>query len=106
MNFKDIVKQDINVLLNPLELAELHNLNGVETFAVVENNSSKERTNKKSDDYSGVFSGVVTVFVRAEDLTQNPVYKQTYKLDGKMFYVVSCTNDFGLLTIELGSNRI
>lgn len=104
MSLKAMVCRDIGkVFLNPNDFAEEHDLNGTICLAVVEGVTAKERILKGAF-YEGVYGKTVFVHTAKTSLTGVPVQGEIFKLDGKIFYVEECTDDFGMLTIELRCN--
>ena len=101
-----MIQHDINnVLMNANEFAENHNLNGTTCLAVVEGLTTKERSARISQNYDGVYGSTVIVHVAKSALPEVPVYGQDFYLDEELHYVEDCTDDLGMLTIELRSNR-
>lgn len=107
MRLKDMLQHDIEkVFMNSADFAEEHNLNGTIGLAVVEGLSSKERSARMGGNYEGIYSGVIIVHAAKSLFNEVPVYGENFRLDGKLYYVDHCTDDYGMLTIELRSNRI
>ena len=106
MSFKDDVTSDLAVFVNADEFAEEHNLNGTACLAIVEGLTSKERSARMGGNYEGVCGNVVIVHVAANLLDEVPVHDEIFYLDDKLYYVEDCTNDYGMLTIELRSNSV
>lgn len=102
---KDMIARDNEfVFMNNLDFAEEHNLNGTICLAIVEGLTTKERSSRLSQNYEGVYGSVVIVHVDKNSLVEVPVHGENFRLDGKLYYVEDCTEDLGLLTIELRRN--
>ena len=107
MSFKDDVINDLDdVFFCDMEFADLHNLNGTEILAVVSINSTKERSGNASRNYDGLHGDFATVSIRQTDIETEPKQGQNFKLDGKLYKVVLCKANMGMLTIELGGYRM
>lgn len=104
MNFKEMVEADIyGVFINGREFADTHDLDGVECLAVVEYDQTKKRSNLSSRNFDGLHGDFATVAVKKSELARIPVQGQNFKLDGKLYKVISTNDDMGIITIELGA---
>lgn len=104
-DFKGILKTDIDTaFINQLEFAELHKLGKVELKAVVEETINKDYARQTYDDNERLFLKTVCVHCRTEDYPEVPEEGEILKLDGRIYQVVSCSNNLGVLTINLGAN--
>lgn len=104
--FKDAADADImDVFINEDEFADEHDLNGVTCRAVVQGELTGERKFWRGAVYDDVYTAAVAVHVKKECLPEVPVRDEIFSLDGKLFTVENCTDDMGLLTIELTANR-
>lgn len=107
MGFKEMVEADIyGVFINGGEFADTHNLDGVECLAVVEYDQTKKRSTLSSRNFEGLHGDFVTVAVKRSELARIPAQGQNFKLDGKLYKVISTNDDMGVLTIELGAYRM
>lgn len=110
MSFKDMVAADISaVFLNPDEFGEAHTLEGRECVCVVSGDSTNDRKaniqgGKRTPD--GLHGDYVTVCVKTSDLSKIPAEGTPFRMDGKRYVVDKCTEDMGMLTIELGAYRM
>ncbi len=109
LGFKDIIAADnAAVFINANEFAELHNLNGFECLAIVQDVSTAEKLSiglGADNSYPGLYGRRVLVNCRAEDLPDIPVYGMAFELDRQLYTVEACDNDMGLLTIQLVGNE-
>ena len=110
MGFKDMVAADISaVFLNPNEFGETHTLEGQECICVVSGWATDDRKagvqgGKRTPE--GLHGDYITICVAASDLAKVPVEGTPFRMDGKRYVVDKCTNDMGMLTIELGAYRM
>ena len=109
MSFKDMVAADIAVFLDPDEFGEPHTLEGRECICVVSADSTNDRNallhvGRRTPE--GLHGDYITVCVKASDLEKEPVEGTPFRMDGKRYKVDKCTNDMGMLTIELGAYRM
>lgn len=105
MRFKDCLKSDIATFFNLDEFAEMHEIDGYKVPAVIDSDILKIRSQNRSERYEGVFKGEIAVYVKTEDLPFRPVYGQDLRLDGKLYFVVECSEDMGVLEITLGADE-
>lgn len=94
-----------HTFMNTDELAEEHNLNGIVCLAVVQGLDLRERSFRIGAIYEGVYEGGIVVHVPTSSLTEVPVRGEIFLLDGVSYFVDECTDDMGMLTIELRGNR-
>jgi hypothetical protein len=105
LRLRDFFNSDLETFFNNNEFAEIHNIDGLDVPAIVDSDILKIRSNNKSEQYDGVYSGVVAVFVKASDLPERPVFGQHIRLDGKLYLVKECNEDMGVLEIILEANE-
>lgn len=105
MSFKDVLAADIaNVFLNIDEFAEVHNINGETVPAIVDTDVLKQRSNRQSQNFDGIYKGEVVVFVATTSLVKRPVHGQPLRLDGRLYVVSACAESNGMLEITLEAN--
>lgn len=105
MSFKDQMVADMAVFLNVDEFADYHDINGQQILCIVDKDISKQRTNRQSDNYDGIHTRQLTVFVKEIDLGYRPERDQKLAVDGEWYLVIDCDAAGGLLEIDLGANR-
>ena len=89
--FKEQIAADISTtFLNCLEFADTHTVNGKEMAAVVDDNELLERR---------------LVYVAKADFGPRPAQGAMLTLDGKAYKVKTCTEEAGVLAIELEAVR-
>jgi len=109
MSFKEQVAADIrNVFLNPAEFGEMHDLDGVECVCVVSGDATNTRQTeaKTLRLMNGIYGDFLTVCVAKDDLGHTPLQGKNFRVDGHLYKVDACTEDMGMLTIELGAYRM
>lgn len=106
--FGDMVADDIDgVFLNQDEFAELHNLNGTECMAIVQdvsNGNGLSIGDGITQTYPIIYGNKKQVNCKKSDLPEVPVNGQAFYLDEKLYLVDTCTDDMGMLTINLIAN--
>ncbi len=107
MGFKEMVAADnANVFLNLDEFADIHNLNGTECKAILQDISVEQSLSIRSEEYSpDLYGSTILINCRKEDLPETPVYGQTFNVDDQLYLVESVADDMGMLTIKLISNE-
>ena len=104
---EQIAADNAAVFINDMEFAELHNLNGVECKAIVQDISVAQALTiqqGKDDYYPGVYGSQLQVNCLKADLPEVPVYGMRFYLDEKMYEVESVSDDMGILPIQLVAN--
>lgn len=104
MSLHDQLKEDLSVFLDLDDFGEVHDLNGTECSAVVQEISAQEELTTGENVHLGLYGTVLQVHCKQSDLPEVPIYGQTFYLDGKLFIVVSCSKNAGMLTIKLEAN--
>jgi hypothetical protein len=97
MAFRDILKNDISIFLNPDEHAETHTIDGVGYNIVVDNSVST----KVDSEFIGVYRGDITIYVSASDLGEIPKKNRLLTFDGIPCNVIEAKDESGLCKIIL-----
>lgn len=107
MSFKDQVKKDIKaVFINPLEFADMHNIDGVDILCVVDRDQLIERTSQSYSEYAeGVFKDLLHIYVDISDMSSKPVKGEILRLDGQIYIVQSTYEDMGVYEITVEANE-
>ena len=106
MSLKEQVAIDNEtVFMNEDDFAEEHDLNGTVCKAVVQGELTQKRPFKVGAVYDDVYAADIVVHVKKDYLSEVPVRDEVFHLDGESYIVEKCTDDMGILTIELGANR-
>ena len=106
--FKEQIAADISTtFLNCLEFADTHTVNGKEMAAVVADNELLERDKAKimAAQTEGTYKARRLVYVAKADFGPRPAQGAMLTLDGKAYKVKSCTEEAGVLAIELEAVR-
>lgn len=104
--FKENLKNDLDIFINDKEFAEEHNLNGIICRAIIENFSAIDITSKNGDfGYDRLYMNKILVYCLKSDLNEVPVYGQTFKVDKEFYLVENCSEEEGVLIIQLVANE-
>lgn len=104
MSLHDQIPEDLNVFLDTEDFGEPHDLNGTVCAAVVQEISAEEELTTGGNVRLGLYGTVLQVYCREQDPPEVPTYGQAFYLDEKLFLVVSCERNAGMLTIKLEAN--
>ena len=105
---RDYLTNDLDTFINSDEFAKIHNVNGCDMLAVVDEDIQKERPRgsaERSPAAEGVFVGNVSLFVRLTDFGELPTQGTILRLNGKMYFVSTVSESEGLLEIVLEANE-
>lgn len=102
MNFKDQLKEDLNVFFNPDEFGEDHTIDNKVVNIIIDHDLLKERKAKNAD---GTYLGDILFFIKKEDFGEEPARGQHVKFDGEIKFVTDCQEDLGMYIITLGANK-
>lgn len=106
--FKDYLQQDIsNVFINTNEFADLHELDGIQMYILVDEDSFNEfsGTAEQENAMQGIYQSAITIYVKSSDY-KKPEIGDRLKLDDDYYYVTGAYDSAGLLKINLVSNEI
>ena len=106
--FKEQIAADISTtFLNCMEFADTHAVNGKEMAAVVDDNELLERDKAKimAAQTEGTYKARRLVYVAKADFGPRPAQGVVLTLDGKAYKVKTCTEEAGVLAIELEAVR-
>lgn len=104
--FKDIIHEDVKTaFLNLTEFGELHDINGVQLPAVVDDDLldgevSISYHGQSAQRAGGLYSGGIALYISTDDLGK-PKVGTMLKLDGKTYTVVSVSEQDGMYKIDL-----
>lgn len=99
MNFKEMVKSDIDsVFLNLEEYGEEHEINGEVVICVIDSDNIREKQGGTSKALS---EADMMIFARTEDLSNQKGYGDTLILDGVPYIVQTWDDAMGMTTITL-----
>lgn len=108
MDFKESVSADnAEVFLNLGEFADVHDVNGTECDAILQQVDTAEALSTGSGEnqtYLGLYGRGLVVNCLAGALPEIPVYGEHFSVDGKYYFVDDVKEDMGMLTIRLIAN--
>lgn len=104
MSLHEQIGEDLHVFLDLEDFADMHDVNGVTCRAVVQDISIADDLTAGGGVHLGLYGTLLEVNCRTRDLPEIPVYGQTFRVDGKLYVVVSVTEAMGMLTIKLEAN--
>ena len=107
MTFKQVMDRDVDeTFLNIAEFADLHNIDGNNVPALIDDIENIEREKRMKSNMDGIHARQVLLYVKASVFPSGlPAQKRLIKLDGKMYTVVDATDEGGVYTITLEANR-
>ncbi len=106
MNFKDIIKKDVqDVFLNTEEFSDLHVINDKEMAVQIDANELIEREKLQSQNMDGIHKNQKLIYVAADEFGPMPKQGAVLKLDGKIYKVEDVANEDGVYSITLGANK-
>lgn len=105
--FKEDLAEDLRgVFFDADEFAKEHDINGTVCLCVVEGIATRDafKRNETYAGYDAIHGATNIVHVKKADLDEMPVEGEVFKVDGEIYYVDSCAEDAGVLTISLRAN--
>lgn len=103
-SFKDQIKADLAVFFNQQEFADEHTIDGKKMTALVDDNELLERDKSKMGAYpDGLYTARRLVYVSKAEFGPRPAKGRQLNLDGRLYRVEGCTEEVGMLAIELGA---
>lgn len=104
MNFKNIVKKDIeNLFLNLSEFGDIHNFNGRELKCIVDEDAFRRKMEKNNSliTIDGILKKGMTLFFNKKDLKVRPYAGEIIEFDNIEYTVASCKEDFDLIELDV-----
>jgi hypothetical protein len=102
MSFKNIILNDLNVIFNPDEFSDVHNINGRPMTIIIDDD---QLTKRSKVEYQGISVGEVLYFVNAAEYGVIPKQEEYQEFDGRPMYVFDAREDDGIYEIILHQNR-
>lgn len=101
--FKEQIAADISgTFLNCLEFADTHTVNDKEMAVVVDDNELLERDKARMGTHTdGLYSSRRLIYVAKTDFGPRPAQGAALTLDKRAYRVKTCTEEAGVLAIEL-----
>lgn len=103
--FKDYLDSDLDVFLDQDEFAELHDIDGQQIPAMLDEDILKLKTRGRAFAGDGIYDDEKVLFIKLSDIGYQPVIGQHLHLDGELCQISECRNNNGMLEITLGANK-
>ena len=97
-SFKDYLASDLDIIFNPDEFGELHDVDGRQLLVVLDNDRLSHRTQKE---YEGIYVGDLLFFVSAANYGTRPKPGEIVRFDGEPYEVFDAKEDSGVYEIIL-----
>lgn len=105
-SFKDQIKADLAVFLNDREFADGHTIDGKKMTVLVDENELLERDKSRLGTHAdGLYKARRLIYVSKDEFGPRPANGRQLNFDGRIFRVEDCTEEDGMLAIELGVSR-
>lgn len=107
MSFKQVMDRDVEeTFFNTAEFADLHNIDGIDVPAIVDDIENIEREKRMKSNMDGIHARQVLLYVKPSAFPAGlPAQDRVVKLDKRMYTVVDATDEGGVYTITLEANR-
>lgn len=104
---KQIAADNAAVFVNEMEFAGKHDLNGTTCKAILQDISVADADidARNRIAYGGIYGSRLLVNCLKADLPEVPALGSGFNVDGKFYFVESCADDMGILTIQLAANE-
>lgn len=104
--FKENLKNDLDIFINYDEFAEEYKLQGKKIFAVLDDDTMQKASfDKSSDIYDGVYNAVYTkkytLYVKTKDLKEKIVEGMDIELNLDLYNVKNVEEDMGITILSL-----
>lgn len=104
--FKENLKNDLDIFINYDEFAEEYELQGKKIFAVLDDDTMQKASfDKSSDIYDGVYNAVYTkkytLYVKTKDLKEKIVEGMDIELASDTYNVKNVEEDMGITILSL-----
>lgn len=104
--FKEQIRADLDVFLNSREFADRHTIDGREMTVLVDENELLERDKSRLGTHTdGLYKARRLIYVSRAEFGPRPALGRQLNFDGRIFRVEDCTEEAGMLAIELGVSR-
>jgi hypothetical protein len=107
-SFKDQLKKDLDIFINPNEFGELHVLGSKEIMMIIEENSFGSENSRQAADFESateaLYESVKVVHLKASEFAK-PSIGRRIKLDDENYYVAAASVNDGILKISLVANE-
>lgn len=104
--FKENLKNDLDIFINYDEFAEEYKLQGKKIFAILDDDTMQKASfDKSSDIYDGVYNAVYTkkytLYVKTKDLKEKIVEGMDIELASDTYNVKNVEEDMGITILSL-----
>lgn len=104
--FKENLKNDLDIFINYDEFAEEYELQGKKIFAILDDDTMQKASfDKSSDIYDGVYNAVYTkkytLYVKTKDLKEKIVEGMDIELASDTYNVKNVEEDMGITILSL-----
>ena len=104
--FKENLKNDLDIFINYDEFAEEYEIQGKKIFAVLDDNTMQKASfDKSSDIYDGVYNAVYTkkytLYVKTKDLKEKIIEGMDIELASDTYNVKNVEEDMGITILSL-----
>lgn len=107
-SFKEQLKKDLDIFINPNEFAGIHTIDGDEHPCIFESIDVTERDRYPQglfDLTQGIYKNVLVLSIKS-NLIRRPGYDQEVNVDGQIYYVKGVIDQMGILNIVLEMNEV
>lgn len=108
LSFKELVASDISdVFLNSLEFADKRLVNGKEMSVMTDDNELLERDKSKllNANLQGTYKSRRLIYVAKSEFGPRPAHGALLTLGTNQYRISSCTEEDGILAIELEASK-
>lgn len=104
--FKENLKNDLDIFINYDEFAEEYEIQGKKIFAVLDDDTMQKASfDKSSDIYDGVYNAVYTkkytLYVKTKDLKEKIIEGMDIELASDTYNVKNVEEDMGITILSL-----
>jgi hypothetical protein len=107
MALKDVIQNDLSVFFSLDEFAEYIDIDGQQVLAIIGSDEFNERPRHPEDLYNitnGIYQSSITILVKSADF-EKPVVGQQISINGEDYYVVSVSEESGVIKINATANE-
>ena len=105
--FKEIISEDVHrTFLNVDEFSDTHTVNGKEMPVQIDTNEQIEREKRRTQiTEDGIYRNEKLIYVAASDFGAMPKQGSVLNLDGKIYRVADCADEYGVYSITIEAMR-
>ncbi|HBJ2622105.1 hypothetical protein FDB29_07375 [Clostridium botulinum] len=102
MDFKEQLKEDLNIFFNIEEYGEEHLIDRKVVNVIVDNETLKSRNKKE---YDGIIQADILYFAKEEDLIKEPIPESVQIFDRVPYIIFDAKLDGGVYEVILQANK-